>query len=369
MSLVLAEEVCAARSCCSQSRTERPRPAASRAMPAPLMPPPMIRRSYVPEYRMTGSYREGAEHKAAKSDSGRRAPARRGRRRDKAEHSRYVEVRLASVRLERNTRRVLDQVSWTIRPGERWVLAGANGAGKTQLLKLVAGSVWPTPTGREVRQYRWRGELWRTPHEIQDEIGYVGPERQDKYTRYGWNHTVAEVVATGIHRTDIPLHSVSDADRRRVGAILRRLRIDVLADRRFLTLSYGERRLTLLARALASRPRMLLLDELLYGLDEANHERALRWLESTARSSLPWVLSTHRVEDVPASASHALVLEHGRVVYRGSIRRAPLTRWLDRPVENRAVAPARTRRRSPCERALLRLTNAHVHLDEHIALK
>ena len=278
-------------------------------------------------------------------------------------------MRLASVRLERNTRRVLDQVSWTIRPGERWVLAGANGAGKTQLLKLVAGSVWPTPTGREVRQYRWRGELWRTPHEIQDEIGYVGPERQDKYTRYGWNHTVAEVVATGIHRTDIPLHSVSDADRRRVGAILRRLRIDVLADRRFLTLSYGERRLALLARALASRPRMLLLDELLNGLDEANHERARRWLESTARSELPWVLSTHRVEDVPASATHALVLEHGRVVYRGSIRRAPLTRWLDRPVENRAVAPARTRRRSPCERALLRLTNAHVHLDEHIALK
>src|SRR5487761_937131 len=317
MSLVLAEEVWEARSSRSQSSTERSRPAASRAMPAPLMPPPTIRTSYVPECRMGRSYR----------------------------YSQYVEVLLEGVRLERNGRRVLEDVRWPLRPGERWVLAGANGAGKTQLLKLVAGSVWPTPTGREVRQYRWRGELWRTPHEIQDEIGYVGPERQDKYTRYGWNHTVAEVVATGIHRTDIPLHSVSDADRRRVGAILRRLRIDVLADRRFLTLSYGERRLALLARALASRPRMLLLDELLNGLDEANHERARRWLESTARSSLPWVLSTHRVEDVPASASHALVLEHGRVVYRGSIRRAPLTRWLDRPARIRAEP-----RRSPCER-------------------
>ncbi|MGH8296954.1 MAG: ATP-binding cassette domain-containing protein, partial [Steroidobacteraceae bacterium] len=62
--------------------------------------------------------------------------------------SAYLEVRLADVRLEREGRVVLEDVSWTIRPGERWVLAGANGAGKTQLLKLIAGSVWPTPTGR-----------------------------------------------------------------------------------------------------------------------------------------------------------------------------------------------------------------------------
>lgn len=280
-----------------------------------------------------------------------------------------MEVRLAGVRLERNARRVLEDVSWTIRPGERWVLAGANGAGKTQLLKLIAGSVWPTAAGREVRHYRWRGEVWRTPHEIQDEIAYVGPERQDKYTRYGWNHTVEEVVATGVHRTDIPLHSTSEADRRRVAVTLRRLRIESLGSRRFLTLSYGERRLTLLARALASRPRMLLLDELLNGLDEANHERARRWLEGTSRSSLPWVLSTHRVEDVPASATHALVLERGRIVYRGSIHRAPLTRWLDHPIATRKSPPARTRRRGNPGRALVRLSNAHVHLDEHVALR
>ena len=295
--------------------------------------------------------------------------AQRARRRDGAEHSRYVEVRLHGVRLDRNARRVLEDVSWIIRPGERWVLAGANGAGKTQLLKLVAGSVWPTPTGREVRHYHWKGELRRTPQEIQDEIGYVGAERQDKYTRYGWNHTVEQVVATGVHRTDIPLRSTSEADRRRVAAVLRRLRIEALAGRRFLTLSYGERRLTLLARALAARPSMLLLDELLNGLDETNRERARRWLESTARSALPWVLSTHRVEDVPVSATHAMVLEHGRVVYRGSIRRAPLSRWLEPRSELRDAARPRRRGRRAFDRALVRLTNACVHLDGHIALE
>jgi molybdate transport system ATP-binding protein len=299
----------------------------------------------------------------------------------------YVEVRLEAVRLDRGGRRVLEDVSWVIRPGEKWVLAGPNGAGKTQLLKLVAGSVWPTPTSRAmrqyVRQYRWKGQLWHAPYEIQDEIGYVGPERQDKYARYGWNHTVEQVVATGVHRTDVPLHRPSDAHRNRVAAILRRLRIEALAKRRFLRLSYGERRLTLLARALASRPRLLLLDELLNGLDEANHERALRWLEGTARSALPWVLSTHRVEDVPSSATHALVLEHGRVVYRGSIRRAPLARLLEgrsasasrrfasapRRAQGGAVVRRRPRVRRSSDRVLVRLTDACVYLEEHVALK
>ncbi len=183
------------------------------------------------------------------------------------------------------------------------MLAGGNGAGKTQLLKLISGAVWPTPTGREVREYHWRGERWPTPFEVKDEIGYLGPERQDKYERYGWDHTVAEVVGTGLYRTDIPLNSLDARDRGRIEALLRRLAIKQLARRRFLSLSYGERRLVLLARTLASRPKLLLLDELLNGLDEINHTRALRWLEGTGRSSLPWVLTTHRVEDIPESAT------------------------------------------------------------------
>ncbi len=120
--------------------------------------------------------------------------------------SRYVEVRLKRIDLERGGRPVLHDIAWTIKPGERWVLAGGNGAGKTQLLKLVSGAVWPTPTGRESRRYVWAGEVWPTPADVKDEIAYVGPERQDKYERYGWNHTVTEVVGTGLYRTDIPLN-------------------------------------------------------------------------------------------------------------------------------------------------------------------
>ncbi len=289
----------------------------------------------------------------------------------------FIEARLRGMRLARSGRTILKDVTWTVRPGERWVLAGANGAGKTQLLKVLAGSVWPTPEAPRVRQYLWRGELWRAPQGVAAAIGYLGPERQDKYARYGWNHTVEAVVGTGVHRTDIPLHALNAAERKRVTAALRRLGITPLARRPFLTLSYGERRLALLARALVSRPRLLLLDELLNGLDALNRARALRWLQSTSRSALPWVLSVHRAEDVPAAATHALILDRGRIVFRGPRARAPLERWLVegaravRPARARAAARvARTRNRLPIPgTVVVSLSAANVYLDEHRALR
>ncbi|MGH8148466.1 MAG: ATP-binding cassette domain-containing protein [Steroidobacteraceae bacterium] len=295
----------------------------------------------------------------------------------------YIRTILEHAALRRAGRAVLRDVGWTIAPGERWILAGANGAGKTQLLKLVAGSVWPTPTGRERRCYIWRGERYPTPFEVREEIAYLGPERQDRYERYGWNFTAAEIVATGLGRTDIPQGPLTVRDRREVARLLARLSLVQLGERRFLTLSYGERRLVLLARALASRPRLLLLDELLSGLDAANHAAALGWLASTGRSRLPWVLATHRLEEVPRGATHALVLAAGRVVYRGRIARAPLARWLGVPEAEPEVVSAAERIAAPMRRAhparvrrvrdglgspLVRLLGASVYLDERVVL-
>jgi molybdate transport system ATP-binding protein len=282
--------------------------------------------------------------------------------------TRYLEVRLAHLSLHRGGRNVLKDISWTVGPGERWVLAGANGAGKTQLLKLVAGVVWPKAAARATRHYLLGRQLNSTPFGIKDEIAYLGAERHDKYQRYGWNMPVERIVGTGLYRTDIPLDALSMADRRRIRRTLERLAVAHLAPRRLLSLSYGERRVILLARALASRPRLLLLDEVLNGLDEINRARVLRWLgRQTGR--LPWVLATHRIEDVPPSATHALVLSDGRIVYRGALRGAPLTRWLAAPV--RRASPTATARRAarPGGRSLVRLINARVYLEQRCVLE
>jgi len=275
-----------------------------------------------------------------------------------ARASRDLAVELAHIDLDRAGRAVLRDIHWRIRPGERWLLFGANGAGKTQLLKLVSGAVWPKPTGRERRHYRCAGELHRTPQDVIGEIAYLGPERQDRYQRYGWDTTVERVVATGHFRTDVLLDRVDATARRAVRAALATLGIGRLARRPFLSLSYGERRLVLIARALAARPRLLLLDELFTGLDADFRARAGAWLEGTARSRRPWVLAAHRRADIPRAATHALVLDRGRIVYCGRIARAPLAQWF-------GTGGARRRRRAPrrAGRVLVRLEHADVYLD------
>jgi len=236
--------------------------------------------------------------------------------------ARFIEVELRQVRLNLGGRPVLRGIDWRICPGQRWVLCGPNGSGKTQLLKLLAGDVWPSPVGGGTRSFRYGGEIFTDPYGIKDEVAYLGPERQDRYEHYEWNHRVQLVVATGLQRTDIPLAPPDPADRRRITRLLAGLGIASLSRRRFLTLSYGERRLVLLARALAWRPKLLLLDELFNGLDPVNHARAARCLQRLSRSALPWVLSTHRAQDAPAAATHWCELEAGRITAQGRLSAA-----------------------------------------------
>lgn len=238
----------------------------------------------------------------------------------------YLDVALEHIGLARGERPVLRDINWRVRPGQRWVLLGHNGAGKTQLLKLLAGDVWPTPASRARRRYRLGGTRFDQPLGVKDRIAYVGAERQDKYARYGWNLTVEELVWTGISGTDIVLAQPDRIARRRVARLIRRFGLEDLRQRCLMTMSYGERRLALIARALASRPRLLLLDEVFNGLDAARRAHLMRVLNVMRRSQLPWVLSAHRREDVPRSATHLIVLENGRIRYAGRRSEAALRR-------------------------------------------
>jgi molybdate transport system ATP-binding protein len=265
----------------------------------------------------------------------------------------YLAVDLAHIGLVRGGRRVLRDLAWRIRPGQHWVLQGANGAGKTQLLKLLAGDVWPLPTPMARRVYRLHGAVNDEPMGYKERIAYLGAERQDRYEHYRWNHRVSSIVGTGIERSDIPLRRLTPTEKLHVARMLRRLGIAALAARRFLMLSQGERRLVLLARALVSRPALLLLDEPLNGLDETNRTRVLAALATLRRSGLPWIYATHRVEEAPAGATHRARLRRGRLLT--GPWRTPVTAHVNRPRDVTAV-------RAPPQRraALLELRNAAV---------
>ena len=259
---------------------------------------------------------------------------------------------------------VLDDVNFALRRGERWALLGPNGAGKSMLLKMLRGDIWPTPTGREQRIYRLEGEVSREPAGSKELIAYVGPERQDKYVRYDWNLTVTQVVTTGLFDEDIPLSRPTRAQRDKVDRILRRFSLWGLRNRHILSLSYGQRRLTLVARAFASPARVLLLDEVFNGLDARAKEKLKRALEQP-RSGHDWVISSHRPVELPRNLTHVARIEAGRIIAAGPAKKELLAAKQVRQSNQQPatlVAP-RTRRKSRGSSWLVRITKADIYRD------
>jgi molybdate transport system ATP-binding protein len=223
-------------------------------------------------------------------------------------------IELDGVGVRRGRHWALRDVSLTLSAGERWLLTGRNGSGKTMLMKLLRGDVWPTPTGRERRWYELDGERHAEPLAARERIAYLGPEAQDKFERYDWNLRVIDVVATGFADSDLPLERPTRAQLAGARRALRDVRLAGLARRRFLTLSNGQRRRVLLARLLVRKPDVLLLDEALNGLDTRSRRAFLATLGRIASPRTAWMLSTHRLSEAPGTITHRARLDQGRLV-------------------------------------------------------
>ena len=276
-----------------------------------------------------------------------------------------LEMLLHGVGVRRGGKQVLRDISWQLRPGERWALLGDNGAGKTQLLKTLSGDVWPTPDARRGagRSYR----LDRQPVDLIEakrRIAYVGAEQQDKYARYGWNLRVRDLIATGLHRTDLLLSPVTAAQAGRVAAVLRRCGLRRYANREFLSLSYGQKRLALLARALVQDPDWLLLDEFYNGLDLRHRARIDAALAAAARRGQSWVATAHRAADVPSGSRFMLELKAGSVHAAGRLHASDLERLKmragERPRLPKRAAKAAARSSAP---VLVRLSGVDLFVD------
>ena len=281
--------------------------------------------------------------------------------------SQGVSIALQAVSVRRGAQWALRDVSLTLQAGERWALLGGNGAGKTQLLKLIGTAVWPTPTGRETLTYS-RGRRPVDVIEAKRRIAYVGAELQDKYARYGWNLDLNDLLATGLHRTDLLQQPVSARDKKRVSAMLELCGLAALAERRFLSLSYGQKRLALLARGLIQKPDWLLLDEFYNGLDSVYRARIDALLEHVRAAGQSWVVAAHRAADVPRGTEGLIELRAGRV---RSIKRLQAIdlESLVRLAGESSVAQAPRPRRPRRGRRLLRIEAADLYVDYHPVLR
>jgi iron complex transport system ATP-binding protein len=224
---------------------------------------------------------------------------------------------LASVRVTRGDAVLVRDVSWTLRPGERWVVLGANGAGKTTLLQVAAGSIRPSSGSVSLL-----GESLDDA-DLDDLLPRIGWTSAALADRLPGDERVLDVVLTASYATVRRGVERYDAvDETRARDLLLQLGCRALVDRRFGTLSEGERKRVQLARALMTDPELLLLDEPAAGLDLGGREALLRTLSRLAADpdAPTVVLVSHHVEEVPAGFTHALLLREGAVVAAGPMR-------------------------------------------------
>ncbi len=287
----------------------------------------------------------------------------------------HLSIALRNVGVRRGSRWVLEGVNLDLRPGERWAITGANGSGKTHLLKILSTDLWPTATGHEQRSFRL-GARRIDEARAKPLLAYLGAERQDKFARHDWNFTVRDILTAGVQGTDIILRAPTRAENARVMRLLRRCRLTALATRRFLTLSYGQKRLTLLARCLIAEPHWLFLDELYNGLDAGFRRRVNGILAAARRRGQSWVISAHRPQDIPAGTTKLLRLEQGRAVYSGPLRLAaagfdPGESGARKPASRAARVPAQRTpaKRSPAGAPLIRIREADLFVDSHPVLR
>ncbi len=244
-------------------------------------------------------------------------------------------LEIRGLRVERGRTVILRSIDWRIDRGKHWVILGANGSGKTSLLKSLTGFLSPTAGEFSVLGRRYGASDWR---ELRLQIGVVMSAFAASIPPA---EPALETVISGKYAQLDLWATVTPADRTAARRLLRQVGAAGIADREWLHLSQGERQRVLIARALMARPRLLILDEPCAGLDPVAREKFLRFLARLGRrrdaNAPALVLVTHHVEEIVPVFTHALLLRRGRVVAagpcRGTLTSASVSRTFGAPMQ------------------------------------
>ncbi len=202
-------------------------------------------------------------------------------------------------------RPALRDISWRINRGESWLLTGKNGSGKTTLLNLISGEE-PRGYGQNIRIFGRRKGSGETTEWILRRIGQVSAMLQESVSR---QTSVFDAVGSGLRDAVVLTRSLSGYEKQLIHNWLTLLNLDEKAHCPFRKLSYGERRLAMIARAMIKHPPLLLLDEPMHGLDGPSRRKVSLLVDTLVqKTDTTVVLVSHRPEDTPPSISRHMQL-------------------------------------------------------------
>jgi molybdate transport system ATP-binding protein len=222
-----------------------------------------------------------------------------------------IEMRDTTVQYHGLT--VLNHLNWVMRRGENWVILGPNGSGKSTILKLILGDNLQGYANQVILFGRQKGTgetLW----EIKKRIGAVSSELQVQYRK---KMSAYDVIASGFYDS-IGLYQYPTQEQKTIAdQWIQLLYIEDIARQPFHQLSYGQRRMILLARAMVKSPALLIVDEPCHGLDIPNRKRVLDILERIGHTQTNLLYVTNHKEEILDCVTHVMRLQKGKVLSQG----------------------------------------------------
>ncbi|MEI7639191.1 MAG: ATP-binding cassette domain-containing protein [Syntrophus sp. (in: bacteria)] len=205
---------------------------------------------------------------------------------------------------------ILDRLDWTVKRGENWAVVGPNGSGKSTLLSLITADN-PQAYANEIYLFGQRRGTGESIWEIKRYIGMISSELQIRYKR---DIKAYDVTASGLFDSVGLYRRLTSEQKRHVSQWLNFFGIAEMAERIFTRLSYGERRMILLARAMVKSPEMLILDEPCQGLDRNNRHLLLEMVEMIgSQTDTTIIYVTHFEDEIPKCVNHFLHLKRTAV--------------------------------------------------------